>query len=91
MENNTKELSENKSDRINYKKTYKNLERKGEKTQIEKENTSLKTVEKRNKSFIDVGFEALEPKHLENEESKKTWRNRLKKDKKKQYKKNKKK
>ena len=71
MENNTKELSENKSDRINYKKTYKNLERKGEKTQIEKENTSLKTVEKRNKSFIDVGFEALEPKHLENEESKK--------------------
>ena len=71
MENNTKELSENKSDRINYKKTYKNFERKGEKTQIEKENTSLKTVEKRNKSFIDVGFEALEPKHLENEESKK--------------------
>ena len=63
MENNTKEVSE-KSDRKNnvkrrnYKRTYKNTER------TKTENTSSKRTERKSKSFIDLGFEALEPKHL---------------------------
>lgn len=63
MENNTKEVSE-KSDRKNnvkrrnYKITYKNTER------TKTENTSSKRTERKSKSFIDLGFEALEPKHL---------------------------
>ena len=63
MENNTKEVSE-KSDRKNnvkrrnYKRTYKNTER------TKTENTSSKRTDRKSKSFIDLGFEALEPKHL---------------------------
>ena len=70
MENNTKEVSE-KSDRKNnvkrrsYKRTYKNTER------TKTENTSSKRTERKSKSFIDLGFEALEPKHLASEELKK--------------------
>ena len=62
MENNTKELSENKSDkrnnekRRNYKRTYKNTER------TKTENTSSKRTERKSKSFIDLGFEATRTK-----------------------------
>ncbi len=63
MENNTKEVSEkserkNNVKRRNYKRTYKNTER------TKTENTSSKRTERKNKSFIDLGFESLEPKHL---------------------------
>ena len=64
MENNTKELSENKSDRKNnekrkgYKRPYKRAEKKAQKEEGT-ENKSLKSK----KSFIDLGFEALDPKH----------------------------
>ena len=67
MENNTKELSENKSDkrnnekRRNYKRTYKKTEKKGVNTKIEE---NSQNNYRKNKSFIDLGFEALEPKHL---------------------------
>ena len=66
MENNTKELSE-KSDkrnnemRRNYKRTYKKTEKKGVNTKIEE---NSQNNYRKNKSFIDLGFEALEPKHL---------------------------
>ena len=63
MENNTKEVSEkserkNNVKRRNYKRTYKNTER------TKTENTSSKRTDRKSKSFIDLGFEALEPKHL---------------------------
>ena len=67
MENNTKELSENKSDkrnnekRRNYKRTYKKTEKKGVNEKIEE---NSQNNYRKNKSFIDLGFEALEPKHL---------------------------
>ena len=67
MENNTKELSENKSDRRNnekrrnYKRTYKKTEKKGINAKIEE---NSQNNYRKNKSFIDLGFEALEPKHL---------------------------
>ena len=64
MENNTKELSENKSDKKNnekkkgYRRPYKRAEKKAQKEEVT-ENKSLKSK----KSFIDLEFEALEPKH----------------------------
>ena len=73
MENNTKELSENKSDkrnnekRRNYKRTYKKTEKKGVNTKIEE---NSQNNYRKNKSFIDLGFEALEPKHLNTLEQK---------------------
>ena len=73
MENNTKELSENKSDkrnnekRRNYKRTYKKTEKKGVNEKIEE---NSKNNYRKNKSFIDLGFEALEPKHLNTLEQK---------------------
>ena len=69
MENNTKELSENKSDkrnnekRRNYKRTYKKTEKKGVNEKIEE---NSQNNYRKNKSFIDLGFEALEPKHIGN-------------------------
>ena len=73
MENNTKELSENKSDkrnnekRRNYKRTYKKTEKKGVNEKIEE---NSQNNYRKNKSFIDLGFEALEPKHLNTLEQK---------------------
>ena len=67
MENNTKEISENVVDKKNnekrkgYKRTYKKSNRKVSKVENVDENTILKNKEK--KDFIDLGFEALEPKH----------------------------
>ena len=64
MENKTKELSENKSDRKNgekrkgYRRPYKRVEKKMIKEEAN-ENKSIKSK----KSFIDLGLEALEPKH----------------------------
>ena len=69
MENNTKELSENKSDkrnnekRRNYKRTYKKTDKKGVNEKIEE---NSQNNYRKNKSFIDLGFEALEPKHIGN-------------------------
>ena len=73
MENNTKELSKNKSDkrnnekRKNYKRTYKKTEKKGVNEKIEE---NSQNNYRKNKSFIDLGFEALEPKHLNTLEQK---------------------
>ena len=73
MENNTKELSENKSDkrnnekRRNYKRTYKKTEKKGVNEKIEE---NSQNNYRKNKSFIDLGFEALEAKHLNTLEQK---------------------
>ena len=73
MENNTKELSENKSDkrnnekRRNYKRTYKKTEKKGVNEKIEE---NSQNNYRKNKSFIDLGFEGLEPKHLNTLEQK---------------------
>ena len=72
MENNTKELSE-KSDRKNnakrrsYKSTYKKTEKRGVNEKIEE---NSQNNYRKNKSFIDLGFEALEQKHLNTLEQK---------------------
>ena len=64
MENNTKELSENKSDRKNgeKRKGYRRPYKRAEKKVIKEEGAEKKSL-KSKKSFIDLEFEALEPKH----------------------------
>ena len=63
MENNTKEMSEIKSDRKNNekKKGYKRSYKRAEKKVLKEEVTEKKSL-KNNKSFIDLGLEVLEPK-----------------------------
>ncbi len=64
MVNNTKELSENKSDKKNNEKRkgYKRPYKRAEKKVVKEESTENKSL-KSKKSFIDLGLEALEPKH----------------------------
>jgi len=64
MVNNTKELSENKSDKKNNEKRkgYKRPYKRAEKRVVKEESTENKSL-KSKKSFIDLGLEALEPKH----------------------------
>ena len=67
MENNTKEINENIIDKKNnekrkgYKRTYKKSTKKTFKIENMEENSIQKNKEK--KDFIDLEFEALEPKH----------------------------